>query len=124
MDMTKLDETLIYRTKRRRRPDGLSDDERVAINLLWRKGVRVPILAEVFNVSKNTIYYKALTGTADSYPTSIRSNSAADTNAQIERLGVKEAERRFLTNEIKQQVNAALARELERRQKNDYWSES
>ena len=124
MDMTKLDETLIYRTKRRRRPDGLSDDERVAINLLWRKGVRVPILADVFNVSKNTIYYKALTGTADSYPTSIRSNSAADTNALIEHLGVKEAERRFLTDEIKQQVNAALTRELERRQKNDYWSEN
>ena len=122
--MTQLDETLIFRTKRRRRPDGLSDDERIAINLLWRKGVRVAILAEVFNVSKNTIYYKALTGTADSYPTSIRSNSAADTNAQIEHLGVKKAERRYLTDKIKAAVNAALERELEKRQKNDYWSQS
>ena len=88
----------------------------MAINLLWRKGVRVPILAEVFNVSKNTVYYKALTGTADSYPNSMRSNSAADTNRLIERLGVKEAERRFLTDEIKTAVNVANARELERRE--------
>jgi hypothetical protein len=110
-----LDPTLIYRTKRKARPDGLTADQRIAINLLWRRGVRVPIIAKVFGVSKNTIYYKALTGDADSYPNSPRSNSAAETNALIDRLGVEEAERQFLPDKIVEAVNAALRREAKRR---------
>ena len=110
-----LDETLIYRTKRRGRDDGLTDDERVAINLFWRRGVRVPILARTFRVSKNTIYYKSLTGEADSYPTTNRSNSAAETNALIERLGEREAWRQFVTPEMIEAVNAEMALEAKRR---------
>lgn len=113
----RLDETLIYRTRRRAREDGLTADERIAINLLWRKKVRVAILAEVFNVSKNTIYYKALTGTADSYPNSPRSNSAAETNEAIERLGFDEAWKQFVTDDIVKRINEANKREADRRRR-------
>ena len=110
-----LDETLVYMTKRRARQDGLTTQERIAMNLFWRKGVRVPILAKAFNCSKNTCYYKSLTGEADSYPTTNRSNSAAETNALIERLGEKEAWRQFVTPEMIEAVNAEMALEAKRR---------
>jgi hypothetical protein len=112
-----LDEALIYRTKRRAREDGLTADERIALNLFWRKGVRVPILARAFQCSKNTIYYKSLTGDADSYPTSNRSNSAAETNALVDRLGVDEAWDRFVTPRMIDAVNAEMAREARRRER-------
>ena len=60
-----LDETLVHKTKRAPRESTLTDNECVALNLFWRKNVRVPILAKVFKVSKNTIYYRALTGNAE-----------------------------------------------------------
>jgi hypothetical protein len=116
--MTQLDETLIYRLKRRARDDGLTQDETIAVNLLWRRGVRVAILCEVFNVGKNTIYYKCCTGDADSYPNGRRKNTARDTNDLIDSLGVDEAERRFLTDDIKARVNEASERELRRRELN------
>ena len=53
MANVQLDEDLIYRTKRRARENGLTPEERIAINLLWRKKVRVPVLAKCFGVSKN-----------------------------------------------------------------------
>lgn len=112
-----LDESLIYQTKRRTRADALTPEERLALNVLWRKGVRIGVLARVFRVSKNTIYYKSLTGKAKSYPISNRSNSAAETNALVEKLGVKEAERRYLTDEIRRRVNDENARELMRRRR-------
>jgi hypothetical protein len=112
-----LDETLIYRTKRRAREDGLTPDERIAINLLWRKKVRVPVLAKVFKVSKNTIYYKALTGTADSCPNSNRSNSAKETNEVIERLGPDAAWSQFVTDKMVKAVNDENRREADRRKK-------
>jgi hypothetical protein len=107
--------TLLYRTKRRARKDGLTAEERVAINVFWREGVRIPILAKVFKVSKNTIYYKALTGEADSYPNSNRSNSAKETNELIESLGVEEARRQFITERMQLAVEAEMAREAKRR---------
>ena len=55
-----INETLIYKTKRKPREDGLTDDECIALNLFWRKHIKVPILAKVFRVSKNTVYYRAL----------------------------------------------------------------
>lgn len=61
-----LDRSLMMRVKRKPREDVLTFDECVALNLFWRKGVPVPILAKAFHASKNTIYYRALTGTADS----------------------------------------------------------
>jgi hypothetical protein len=107
--------TLLYRTKRRARKDGLTADERVAINVFWREGVRIPILAKVFKVSKNTIYYKALTGEADSYPNSNRSNSAKETNELIESLGVEEARKQFITEKMQLAVEAEMSREAKRR---------
>jgi|SRR5579864_388722 len=114
-----IDKSLLYLTKRQARKDGLSDGERIALHLLWDNGlgVKVPILAKAFKVSKNTIYYKALTGDADSYPNSKRSNSAADTRAMIEELGVEEAKRRFITPEIKAAVERELKLELARRER-------
>jgi hypothetical protein len=110
-----LDETLIYRTKRRARDDGLTPEERVAINLFWRKDVKVPILARAFKVGKNTIYYKCLTGEADSYPTSSRMNAAKETNDLIERLGEDVAWEQFVTEDMVEAVNEEMAREAERR---------
>lgn len=113
-----IDPTLLYRTKRRGRKDGLTPEERIALNLLWDndKGVRVPILARVFKVSKNTVYYKALTGSADSYPTTDKSNSAAETRALIERLGRDEAYRQFVTPQMVDAINYELANEAARRE--------
>lgn len=117
MTTVKLDETLIYQTKRRTREGGLTPEERIAINLLWRKKVRVPVLAKVFGVSKNTAYYKALTGTAGSYPTTGRSNSAAETNAVIDKLGFEVAWARYVTDKMITAINAENKRELERRKR-------
>ena len=110
-----LDETLVYKTKRKPREDVLSERECVALNLFWRKNVRVPILAKAFKVSKNTIYYRALTGTADSYPTSTYSNKAKDTNALIDRLGVEKAWKQYVTDDMVIAVNKEMQAELARR---------
>ena len=112
-----LDEDLIYRTKRRAREDGLTPEDRIAVNLFWRKKVKVAVLAKVFGVSRNTIYYKALTGTADSYPNTNRSNSAIEANAVIERLGPDEAWRQFVTDKMIRAVNDENRREAARRKR-------
>ena len=111
-----IDETLIYKTKRKPREDGLTDDECIALNLFWRKHIKVPILAKVFRVSKNTIYYRALTGKADSYPNSLYSNKAKDTNALIDRLGFQVAWNKYVTNEMVDAVEAEMQAELTRRE--------
>jgi hypothetical protein len=115
MTMNQDYQTLIYRTRRRSRDDGLTPEERIAINVFWRDGVRIPILAKVFKVSKNTIYYKALTGDADSYPNSNRTNLAKETNALIERLGIEEARAQFVTEKMQRAVEDEMAREAKRR---------
>lgn len=107
-----LDIALVHMSKRRRRPDGLTAKEVMAINWFWRKNVKVSVLAKVFGVSKNTIYYKCLTGEADSYPVS-RINSAAATNDLFETLGPDEVERRFVTKKMKKAINAAMKQEVE-----------
>jgi hypothetical protein len=105
-----LNEDLMYLTKRRARGDGLKPRERIAINLFWRRGVKVPVLARAFNVSKNTIYYKCLTGLASSYPSGM-SNLAEETNDLIERLGVEEAYKRYVTPKMIKAVNEEMERE-------------
>ena len=55
-----LDEALILQAKRAPPLHGLSLNERIALNLLWRKDVRVPVLAKVFVCSKNSIYANCL----------------------------------------------------------------
>jgi hypothetical protein len=111
-----INETLIYKTKRKPREDGLTDDECIALNLFWRKHIKVPILAKVFRVSKNTIYYRALTGKADSYPNSLYSNKAKDTNALIDKIGFQVAWNQYVTDEMVDAVEAEMAAELSRRE--------
>lgn len=120
METQILDETLIFETRRRVRKDGLTPEARIAINLFWRRGVRVPILGKVFKTSKNTIYYRCLTGGADSYPNSDQFNPAAETNATIERLGEEEAYKRFVTPKMIKAVNDEMAREAEKRRHDDH----
>ena len=109
-----LDQSLIFRTKRKARKDGLTADQRMAIHWFWLEGVKVPIIARVFKVSKNTIYYKALTGEADSYPTTKHSNSAAETKALFDSLGKDEVRTKFVTDAQVAAINREMAREAHR----------
>lgn len=101
-----LDETLLYKIKRKPREDGLNDDKCIALNLFWRKHVKVTILAKVFRVSKNTIYDRAIHG-----------SRATETNALIDKLGFDKAWNRYVTDDMVRAVNAAMAAEVERREK-------
>jgi hypothetical protein len=84
----KLNKDLLRRARRSPAAKDLDDDERIAINLLWRKGVRAVALAKIFQRSKNTIYYQCLTGEGASYPFK---NKAAEINDIIEKMGEKAA---------------------------------
>jgi hypothetical protein len=106
MPSVSLNETLIYRARRRTREDGLSVEERVAINLFRRRHVRVPTLAAAFEVSKNTIYYKCLRGT----------DKADEVNGLISRLGEKQAWNQFVTDEMVNKVNTQMALEVQVRE--------
>lgn len=110
-----LDESLMMRVKRKPREDVLTFDECVALNLFWRKGVPVPILAKAFHASKNTIYYRALTGTADSYPNSLYSNQANEVNILVDKVGILPAWKKYVTDDMTATVNEAMASELEKR---------
>ena len=110
-----LDPALVFKTKRRSREDGLTDDECIAINLFWRKGIKVPILARVFSCSKNTVYYRCITGTNSSYQNMSYSNKAKEANALIDKLGEEKAWHRYVTDEMVHAVNAAMAEEVARR---------
>jgi hypothetical protein len=115
--MTVLDRNLVARTKRRKSRNAIEPRQLIAMNLFWRNGVRVPIIARVFHVSKNTIYYKALTGSADSYPNSPGDeHSARETNAIIDSLGKDEAWTKYVKEEEIKAINEEMARELERRE--------
>jgi hypothetical protein len=112
---TDLDERLVYFLKRKPRKNSVTPEQCIAINLFWRRGVKAPILARAFGLSKNTIYYRALTGEAESYPTSAHANSAADTNAFIDKLGVQKAWKTYVTQAMIDAVNREQAAELGRR---------
>ena len=101
--MIELDQDLIRRAKRAPRKDELTEGERIAMNLFWRKGVRVPVLARIFQVSKNTCYYNCLTGEGSSYP---RSGLALATNARIDAMGEAAAWRHYVTPQMIAAVNA------------------
>jgi hypothetical protein len=109
-----LDETLIAEAKRAPRHDGLSLGERIALNLLWRKKVRVQVLAKVFQCSKNTIYYNCLTGDAESYPSS-GTSKAREINEIIDRMGEDAAWAQHVTATMIRAVNAANKELVERR---------
>ncbi len=110
--MIDLDEDLLRLAKRAPRKDGLAEDERVAMNLFWRRGVRVPILSKVFQCSRNTIYYNCLTGDAPSYP---NGNRAAEINALIDKMGEQKAWDRYVTPTMIRAVNAANKELVERK---------
>ena len=112
-----LDRSLIFLTKRAPRKNELTPEECIALNLFKRKGVSVRALCEAFRIGKNTAYYRSFTGNADSYPTSQGINWARDTNALIDELGEEEAYKRFVTPEQIRAVNAAMARNVERRRR-------
>jgi hypothetical protein len=107
-----LDETLIAQARRAPRKDGLAEEERIAMNLFWRRGVRVPILSKVFQCSRNTIYYNCLTGDAPSYP---NSNRADEINALIDKMGEQKAWDRYVTATMIRAVNAANKELVERK---------
>lgn len=109
-----LDETLIAEAKRAPRQDGLSLGERIALNLLWRRQVRVQVLAKVFQCSKNTIYYNCLTGDAVSYPTA-GGAKAREVNEIIDRMGEDAAWAQYVTSTMIRAVNAANKELVERR---------
>jgi hypothetical protein len=115
MTTVALDESLIFRTKRRTTEVGLTPEQCIAINLFWRKGVRAAILAKVFQVSKNTIYYRCLTGTRPSYPASADTSTARQTNSVIDGLGETAAWQKFVPDEMVRAVNAEMAAEAVRR---------
>lgn len=108
-----LDEGLVHQAKRAPREDGLTESERIALNLFWRKDVRVPILAQVFQCSKNTVYYSCLTGGAKSYPKG--RNKAEEVNQLIDRLGVERAWSEYVTPDMVRAVNAANKAYVKRR---------
>jgi hypothetical protein len=112
MPTVQLDENLIRALRPAKDSSKLSDAERIAINLFRRKkpdAIPTHILLKVFNVSKNTIYYAALTGDKKAYPKS-RANQARRINAIVDRLGWDEAYAQYVTDDMVAAVNAAMAR--------------
>ena len=107
-----LDETLIIQARRVPRHDALSLSERIALNLLWRKKVRVPILAKVFQCSKNTIYANCLTGESVSYSSGRR---AKEINDLIDRMGEDQAWAENVTQAMIRAVNTAHKEIIERK---------
>jgi hypothetical protein len=112
--MTKLryDEKLLAELAVRHDPDLLSLGDKIAINLAWRKKARVPILAKLYSVSKNTIYYTCLTGGSAGYPHGA-TNTAAEVNRLIDEIGVEAAFETYLTDEHVRRTNLALKKTLE-----------
>ena len=98
-----LDEDLLHLARRPLRSDGLTEEECIAINLFWRKRVRIPILAKVFQCSKNTIYYNCLTGDAPSYRANGR---GVEVNELIDRMGEDKAWAKYVTPEMIASINA------------------
>jgi hypothetical protein len=112
--MLQLNEALILRTRRRVRNDAMTFDERMAMHWFWRQKVKVGIIAKVFRVGKNTVYYKSLTGDANSYPNSSRSNSVTEVKAHFDELGPDEVRRTYVKDAWIKEVNALLQAEIAR----------
>lgn len=110
-----LDENLINLSRRRPREDALTHDQLVAINLFWRRGVKVTIIAKVFHASKNTLYYRALTGTADSSQSALYAGQAQEINALVDKLGHEKAWDQYVTDDMVTAIHAALREDIERR---------
>ena len=103
-----LDEKLLAVVGRPPRPRGgsspiLTLQERIAANVLWRKGTPVPVLMDVFRVSKNTLYSNCFTG-GGAYNSGHR---AIEVNQIVDRLGAKQAQAQYVTPDIVRAVNKA-----------------
>jgi len=81
----------------------LSLHERIAANVLWRKGYHISTLMEVFQVSKNTLYGNALTG-GGAY---LSGRRALEVNDLVDRMGVNQAQAKYVTPEMIRAVNKA-----------------
>ena len=103
--MNQLDHNLILKAYHPRK-DGMSFADRVAANVLWRDGVSIPVLTKLFKRAKNTLYKNALTGEAQSYS---RYHLAREINDLVEELGIDEARRRYVTDDMVRFVDAANA---------------
>lgn len=102
MSLTVEDSAVYRATRRQRRKEKLTQQERIALNVFWREGVPVPLLAKVFRIAKNTIYYKALTGQAESYPTASQyEDSGAQINDWVEEMGVEKARELYVTKKMR-----------------------
>lgn len=110
-----LDQSLIFRVRRKAGANQLTPEQCIAINLLRRKGIRGTILAKAFRVSKNTIYYRCLTGSAASYRGSTTYNVADEVNRIIDKMGAEAAWRKFVTDDMVGKVNKAMETEVEAR---------
>ena len=110
--MIDLDESLIRQARRAPRRDGLTEQERIAMNLLWRRHVRVPVLAKVFQCSKNTVYASCLTGDSASY---VSGHRAKEINDLIDRVGEDAAWREHVTSTMIRAVNTANKELVERK---------
>lgn len=103
-----LDEALLAKVGRAPRLRGgsspiLTLQERIAANVLWRKGHPIPTLMEVFQVSKNTLYGNCLTG-GGAY---VSGQRAIETNEIVDRMGAKQAEAKYVTPAMIRAVNQA-----------------
>ena len=98
-----LDQALLAKARRIPRRDGLTFEERMALNLFWRKEVRVSVLAKVFQCSKNTIYSNCLTGDAPSYAY----GRAQEINDLVDAMGEQKAWDKYVTPGMIHAVNAA-----------------
>jgi len=108
--MTKLDQSLIFRTARRARAGKITPEQCIAINIFRRRGIRVEHLSRAFGVARNTIYRRALTEGADpDNPTAVR-----DINVIIRQMGLEAAYAKFVTNDMVRKINAVMEEDVRR----------
>ena len=94
--MNKQEAIAAYLKAHRPPKNGMRPEEALAANVLWRDKAPLTSIARAFGVARNTLYYKIIAGDAPSYPKTA-SNWAAATNDLVEKVGVEEIRRRFVT---------------------------
>lgn len=109
--MVALDMSLVVQTRRRKLSTSLDERQLMVMNLAKRRKVKVTTIINIFGCSKNTAYYRAFTGGADSYPNSALFNEAAVINAKVDEVVKRHGGLR--PGESKQELQAALQRAFE-----------
>lgn len=109
MPTIEFDTTLIPQTYRRAmRHSPLTLEERIAINLFARRRAPVSVLAKVFQCSRNTCYYAAISGEAPASASYPASQGGVAINALIDKLGEKRAWDKYVTDDMVRAVNATM----------------